>query len=70
MPTMAKKKPPTVPVYIRLPVSLKDAVEKRADAEKRSFSKEVEIALEKHLAEIGLWPPDDAEGDDAGEGEG
>lgn len=58
MPTMAKKKPKpkTVPVYLRLPVVLKQAMEELAEEERRNFSGQVVIAFEEHLQKRGKLP--------------
>lgn len=53
------KKTKTVPVYMRLPVSLKKALEKSAQKNRRTFTTEAEIALEEYLTKTGDWPPSD-----------
>lgn len=50
MSAVAKKKPKTVPVYTRLPVEVKKAMEDLADSHRRNFSVEVTIALEEYIA--------------------
>lgn len=75
MRAMAKKKPqeptkrgpgrPTgrtrVPVSLRLPESLVKALEVLIERTRRPTTTEIEIALENHLKEAGLWPPPEGE---------
>lgn len=62
---MAKKKKPGRPpiteprvaFQVRIPVSLNEALEASMSKNRRLKGTEVQIALEKHLTEQGLWPP-------------
>ncbi len=69
MQCMAKKKPPTdgtvipkpqnrngKPLHVWLEPKLRDAIDALAAKTRRSLTTEVTMALEKHLAEAGLWP--------------
>lgn len=56
MPVMAKKKTATVPINIRIPKALKDAIEKLAEENRRPMSTEFIIAVEKHLTDHDRWP--------------
>lgn len=66
---MAKKKPTAPPgatppksnrtgkpLHVWLDPRLRDAIDRLADRTRRSLTTEVTMALEKHLAEAGLWP--------------
>ena len=53
---MAKRKQPTVNVYMRLPKALKKAIEDLANEHRRTMTTEVVIALEEYLAKHGHWP--------------
>jgi hypothetical protein len=58
MPATAK--PPKrvrLSLHVYLPPPLRQAIERAAQANRRPLTAEVEIALEKHLKELGYWPP-------------
>jgi hypothetical protein len=66
---MAKrsKKPEPEPeekavIYIEAPLAIKTQLEKLARMNRRSLTGEALMGLEKHLAENGLWPPPEGEG--------
>ncbi len=42
---------------LRLPPALVKAMGKAAELNSRTPTQEVKVILEKHLASIGLWPP-------------
>ena len=44
----------------RLPEDLMDELEALAGEYRRAVTSELEIAIEKHLAEAGRWPPKNA----------
>jgi hypothetical protein len=46
----------TMPVQARVDPKLHEALETLSERNRRSMSAELIIALEKHLAEAGLWP--------------
>lgn len=51
-----------VPLFVRLPFALDAAFREAAARHRRDLKYELEIALEEHLAKLGLWPytpPDD-----------
>jgi len=50
---MAKRKPPTVSLYLRLRKSIKEAIEQLAEEHHRPFSMEVDLALQKWLEQHG-----------------
>ncbi len=63
---MAKKKPVETKqkqkrkgknLNIWIEVVLRDAIGQLADTNRRPLTEEVSIALEKHLEQAGLWPP-------------
>lgn len=70
---MAKRKPPKPPpaapdpapkqprrqkpLHVWLEPALREALDRLAKRNRRLLTTEVEIALEKHLADEGLWPP-------------
>lgn len=59
MPVMAKKKPATVPTYLRLPKAIKAAMESLAEENRRTLTAEIVLALESHLKESGRELPKD-----------
>jgi predicted transcriptional regulator len=52
-----KRKPKTVTVYVRLPETLKESLEEKAERDRRLFSVELQIAVEEYLERHGFWPP-------------
>jgi hypothetical protein len=44
------------PLHVWLEPRLRDAIDTLAERTRRSLTTEVTMALEKHLAEAGLWP--------------
>jgi hypothetical protein len=44
-------------LHVYVPPPLRRAIEEAAERNRRSLTAELEIALEKHLKELGLWPP-------------
>ena len=52
-----KKKRPRRSVNYRLPEDLLNSLDQLTDESRRTATAEIEIALEKHLKEHGLWPP-------------
>lgn len=56
MPVMAKKKPATVPLYMRIKKALKELLDAVAEENRRTPSAEVEIALERYFESLGKWP--------------
>jgi hypothetical protein len=44
-------------LHVEIPADLKDALEALAKRNRRPMTSEVEIMMEKMLAEAGLWPP-------------
>lgn len=56
---MAKKKQATIPVYLRLRKPLKAALQGLAEENRRTFTAEVELALEAHLKASGKELPRD-----------
>lgn len=46
------------PLHVWIPEELRGAIDAAAAQNRRPLRTEVEIALERYLAEIGLWPPD------------
>jgi hypothetical protein len=59
MPEATAKKPKRVrlSLHVYVPPPLRHAIEEAAERNRRSLTAELEIALEKHLKELGLWPP-------------
>jgi len=51
------KQPKDGSLTVRLPLPLKTALERVADAERRSLSQTVVIAAEQYLEARGEWPP-------------
>lgn len=47
-----------VPLHIWIPPALRDAIDALAERNRRPLTNEVVMALEKHLAAEGLWPPE------------
>ncbi len=45
------------PLGLRLNVRVMNAMRQLAEKNRRTLTAEMEIALEKYLAEAGLWPP-------------
>jgi len=54
---MAKRKPATVSIYLRLRKSIKEAIEALAEEHHRPFPMEVDLALQKWLEQNGKLPP-------------
>ncbi len=81
MAVMAKRKPPKgngqedrpptprpgLPIFFYTSKELRAALDTLLAQTRRSLTAEMNIALEKHLKEAGLWPPPSPE--DASEGE-
>lgn len=44
-------------LHVYLEPALRDAIDKATKHTRHSLTTEVEIALEKHLKELGFWPP-------------
>jgi hypothetical protein len=57
MPVMAKRKPPTVSIYLRLRKAVKEAIEELAEENHRPFPMEVDLALQKWAEQHGKLPP-------------
>lgn len=51
---MAKKQE-TVAIYLRLRTDIKDLVQDVAKSERRTFSQQIGLAIEEHLANRGVW---------------
>lgn len=61
---VAKKKTPRairtkVALFVEIKPTLREALDKAVEDERRGLNVVVSIALEKYLAELGYWPPAD-----------
>lgn len=45
------------PLHVWIQGTLRDALDRACEQNKRKVNKEVEVALERYLRDIGLWPP-------------
>jgi hypothetical protein len=50
-----------VSLHVYIGPALREAMDKLIERDRRSLTTEVEMALENHLKEKGLWPPKPAE---------
>lgn len=48
-------------LQIWIPAPLRDALDAATKTQRRPLTTEVIIALEEHLAKLGLWPPAEAQ---------
>lgn len=73
MPVMAKRKSKSkqarsgLPLHVWLEPALRHAIDVLKTRNRRSLTSEVSLALERHLAESGLWPPPPSEPSDTDE---
>ncbi len=52
-------------IHVWVPAQLRDQVDELLKQTRRDLTTEVQIALEKHLANHRLWPPPEKPADDA-----
>jgi hypothetical protein len=65
MKPRAKPQSPRKAVCIYIPPALWDAMRRAARGNHRSLTGEVTVALEEYLRDLGKWPPEQGEPNDA-----